>query len=124
MTLRDYVRRRIDEQGLQRKDITQRGSDHISAGYINDILSGKADNPTVKKLKALAVVLDVSEDEIFDVARGKNTPLGESERLVKRITEKFPLLGEKDKAEVRPFLKATLNIIDAKIRARKGINHA
>jgi transcriptional regulator with XRE-family HTH domain len=75
--LADYVRRIRSLKGLSQNDV-ERGSrsgglDGISSAYIGQIEVRQVlgDSLTAKKLSALARGLHVSEDEIFDVARGK-----------------------------------------------------
>lgn len=78
-TLAQYLKRNMDEKGLSVKDVQRMSGEDIKVSYINDILSGRSTNPSVKKLKALARGAGVDEDEIFDVARGKQ-PAKKSER--------------------------------------------
>ena len=70
-TLAAYVTRIIKEKGLKHHEVTEIAGGEITEGYVRGIMSGKARNPSVDKLKALARGLGVSEDEIFRVARGR-----------------------------------------------------
>jgi transcriptional regulator with XRE-family HTH domain len=65
-----YVRRVLKEKGLSYAEVEARSEGAISDSYIGNIVTGSVGSVTVAKLKALARGLDVSEDEIFAIARG------------------------------------------------------
>lgn len=69
-TLAQYVARVISEKNLRHHEVKEISGGEITDGYVRGIMTGKARNPSVDKLKALALGLGVSEDEIFRVARG------------------------------------------------------
>jgi len=69
-TLAQYVCRVVKERGLKHQQVREMSGRKITDGYVRGIMTGKAKNPSVDKLKALARGLGVSEDEIFRVARG------------------------------------------------------
>lgn len=69
-TLAQYVTRIIKEKDLTHQEVRRLARGKITDGYVRGLMTGKARNPSVDKLKALAVGLGVSEDEIFRVARG------------------------------------------------------
>lgn len=69
-TLAEYVARIISEKNLKHHEVKDISGGEITDGYVRGIMSGKARNLSVDKLKALAQGLGVSEDEIFRVARG------------------------------------------------------
>ena len=69
-TLAQYVARIIKEKDLKHHEVKELSGGRITDGYVRGIMTGKASNPSVDKLKALAQGLGVSEDEIFRVARG------------------------------------------------------
>ena len=69
-TLAQYVARVIKEKELTHQEVRKLARDKITDGYVRGIMTGKATNVSVDKLKALARGLGVSEDEIFRVARG------------------------------------------------------
>lgn len=77
-TLAQYVTRIIKEKRLKHHEVSQFSGGEITDGYIRGIMTGKANNPSVKKLQALARGLSVDEDEIFRVAR-RATPYGTSQ---------------------------------------------
>lgn len=70
-TLADYVARVIKENNLTHREVELMSGGKITDGYVRGIMTGKAKNPSVAKLKALARGLGVSEEEIFKVARGE-----------------------------------------------------
>jgi len=69
-TLAQYVCRVVKERGLKHHEVREMSGGKITDGYVRGIMTGKAKNPSVDKLRALARGLGVSEDEIFKVARG------------------------------------------------------
>lgn len=69
-TLSQYVSRVIAEKGLSLSEVKLISGAKITDGYIRSIMKGRAKNPSVEKLKALALGLGVAEEEIFRVARG------------------------------------------------------
>jgi transcriptional regulator with XRE-family HTH domain len=75
-TLADFVRRVRNEKGLSLLDVQRNSRGQIAGSYVSRIENGiaDADGVTPKKLQALAQGLQVSEDEVFDIARGK--PVG------------------------------------------------
>jgi transcriptional regulator with XRE-family HTH domain len=105
-TLGEYVSRIMEEKNLRVKEIERRAGGVISDSYITNITNGLAKNLTVEKLKALAIGLDVDEEELFKVARGvpiegmslktftqlMNKVAGNSEliRIVKALTKAKP----------------------------------
>lgn len=72
-TLAQYVTRILKEKGLTPQEVKELSGGKITDGYVRGITGGKAKNPSVLKLKALARGLDVDEDELFNVARGLTT---------------------------------------------------
>jgi|SRR6185369_6475960 len=69
-SLAQYVTRVIKEKDLTHDEVKHLSSGRITDGYVRGIITGKATNLSVDKLRALALGLGVSEDEIFRVARG------------------------------------------------------
>lgn len=72
--LADYVRRIRADRGLSLNDVAnkarQKGK-QISSGYVSQIENRYIVSVTTVKLQALAAGLDISEEEVFSVARGK-----------------------------------------------------
>ena len=74
--LADYVRRIMNESRLSYRDIEEKAlktGHFISNGYVSKIVSGAAQNISVEKLRALAAGLNRPEEEVFAVARVRNT---------------------------------------------------
>ena len=69
-TLGEYVKRILQEKQLTMTDVEQRSERRIADAYVSNIVKGIAANPSVDKLKALAVGLGEAEDDVFKVARG------------------------------------------------------
>ena len=73
-SLAQYVQRILHEKNLKHNDVEERsrhnGDKGIAHASIGQIVNGIAKNPSVSKLKALAVGLDEPEDDLFNVARG------------------------------------------------------
>src|SRR5215475_2675443 len=68
--LGDYIREVTDRKDLSDREVARRSRSGITPSYIGNIKNGRVDNPSVKKLQALARGLGVPEDELFRVARG------------------------------------------------------
>jgi transcriptional regulator with XRE-family HTH domain len=71
--LADYVRRVRSEKRFSLQDVQRNSRNQIAGSYVSKIENGfaDADGVTPKKLQALALGLQVPEEEIFAVARGK-----------------------------------------------------
>lgn len=78
--LSDYVRRVRKEKGFSTTDVENQSGRRISDAYVTRIENGQIRNVSPEKLSALAKGLEVSEDELFAVARGK--AIGEPETPV------------------------------------------
>jgi transcriptional regulator with XRE-family HTH domain len=72
--LSNYVARVLKEKRLSLRDVQVMSDSRITDAYVGSILRGRASNPSVEKLQALARGLGVDEDEIFRVARGVTGP--------------------------------------------------
>lgn len=68
--LAKYIARVLREKRLSLRDVQAMSDSKITDAYVGSILRGRASNPSVEKLQALARGLGVDEDEIFRVARG------------------------------------------------------
>jgi len=65
-----YVARIMKQKGLKQRDIESRSGGEITDGYVSNILSGAADNPSAQKMKALARGLGVDPRALFEAACG------------------------------------------------------
>lgn len=99
-TLARYVARVIQEKDLKHHEVKKMSGGGITDGYVRGILTGKATNLSVQKLKALARGLGVSEDEIFRVARG------------------LPLEGEGSPQEQPVSYRVIVNLMSASLKNR------
>jgi transcriptional regulator with XRE-family HTH domain len=68
--LGEHVKRVMKLKGLTQKDVQRLSGGRITDGYVASISIGRACNPSVDKLKALADGLGVDMDELFHVACG------------------------------------------------------
>jgi transcriptional regulator with XRE-family HTH domain len=69
-TLGRYVRRVMGEKQFTMREVEKRSGHAIADAYVANIVRGIAVNPSVDKLKALAVGLGEPEEAVFKVARG------------------------------------------------------
>ena len=120
--LADYVRRIRKEKGLSLKDVEEQSGRRISKGYISQIENRYYINPTRDKLIALALGLGVTEDEIFDIARGKPAAeeSGSEEKDPTRKTlEKLPLKFDRTipglPADKRVNVAALIELLDREL---------
>jgi transcriptional regulator with XRE-family HTH domain len=103
-----YVRRVLKEKNLSYADVEERSQGAISDSYIGNIVTATVGSVTVSKLQALARGLDVSEDEIFAIARGKS-PVDLRDFQKSRFAmlfEKYKTLSGEDQEEIIILLKA------------------
>lgn len=74
--LASYVRRIMVDKRISSYKVAKASGDAIEQSYVNRIKNGANTNPSPAKLRALAKGLGVSEEELFNVARGIS-PSGE-----------------------------------------------
>lgn len=79
-TLGQYVSRVMRQKGLSQRDVMLRAGEEITGSYISGIVSGKLNNLSVSKLKALARGLDESPIELFAAASGEAVPEANSQQ--------------------------------------------
>ena len=128
--LASYVKRVRSEKGLSTTDVERQsrhgGAKGISDAYVTRIENGYVTNVSPAKLSALARGLQVSEDEIFAVARGKPTgpmtPTDFLSALEAMGVEHFQAFGgverltDEDRQEIVGVIEA---VIEQKLK-RKG----
>jgi transcriptional regulator with XRE-family HTH domain len=68
--LGEYVKWVMKLKGLTQKDVERMSDGRITGAYVGSITTGRAGNPSVEKIKALAAGLGVDVDELFHVACG------------------------------------------------------
>jgi transcriptional regulator with XRE-family HTH domain len=76
--LSEYVKQVMKLKKLTQKDVQRLSGNKITDGYVASIAIGRARNPSVDKLKALATGLGVELDEIFHVACGNRDRIDRS----------------------------------------------
>jgi transcriptional regulator with XRE-family HTH domain len=80
-TLREWVKRKLAETGYSHAMVAKRAKlqgHKLSAGYVNNLAQGDADNPSAKVMKAIAAGFGVSLDEVIDTVFGKPISAEES----------------------------------------------
>lgn len=113
--LADYLRQKLND-GATLRGIEERSEGGITHSYLSKLLSGAASNPSRDKLKAIALGLGVSEDEVFAAAQGRTR--SESEVFNSEIylmLKGYDELSDNDKSELLP----TVRMLSAEIRRRR-----
>lgn len=109
-TLSDYVRRiSASKPGMSHVKIAERAKKldgTLSAGYVNSVIQGHVKSPKVETLQNLALGLGEPEDDLFEVARGKQLSDDAAFRIgvFAMLHREFQKLSDKDKAAVQPFI--------------------
>ncbi|HLG13380.1 MAG TPA: helix-turn-helix domain-containing protein [Blastocatellia bacterium] len=67
--LAGYINRVIKQKGLTRRQIQQRCG--ISSGYLSDLTTGRAENPSVDLIAVIAKGIDVEVEEVIEVILGR-----------------------------------------------------
>lgn len=121
-TLQDYVRRIVAEKGLSHVKVAQRAKrlgGKLSAGYVNSIIQGHVSNPGIETLKQLALGLGEPEEELFEVARGKqlSDDANYKESYFATIYAEFRRLPEADKRELRPMIELIKKEIQRRLKS-------
>lgn len=110
-TLQDYVNKVFDEtEGLSEVKASNRATrlkHKISPGYISNIRTGKAKNPTIELLQGLAAAIGRPEDDVIAIARGKQlSQHGEfQESLFAVLWNEYKQLTATQKKEVRHLVE-------------------
>lgn len=106
--LSEYVRQVMKLKGLTQKDVQRLSGGKITDGYVASISIGRARNPSVEKLQALADGLGVDPDVLFHIASGMPEPLPEK-RKSSPAAELLMILETVQKAVVIPEVTEILN---------------
>jgi transcriptional regulator with XRE-family HTH domain len=117
-SLAEFVRRVRNEKRLSLNDVQRQSGNQIANSYVSRIENGIVTNVTPEKLKALAKGLQVSEEEIFAVVRGKSPAdnpnfkkwkfaslFDEAEQLTPEQMVRFEILMEMARREVQRMLQ-------------------
>jgi transcriptional regulator with XRE-family HTH domain len=99
--LGEYVKRVMKLKGLTQKDVQRVSGGRITDGYVASISIGRACNPSVDKIKALADGLGVDVDELFHVACGLPKDMEEREKI-SHTSDPLMILETVRKAVVNP----------------------
>jgi transcriptional regulator with XRE-family HTH domain len=108
--LSDYVRRIAAEKGLSHVKIADRAKalgGTLSPGYVNSIIQGHVKSPKVETLQNLALGLGEPEEDLFEIARGKQLSDDAAFRLgvFAMLHRECQKLSEADKEAVKPFVE-------------------
>jgi transcriptional regulator with XRE-family HTH domain len=129
-TLADYVRRIRLEKHLSLNDVVRQSDNQIANSHVSRIENGLTTNITTEKLRSLAKGLGVPEDEIFSVARGKQSEPMTRERFFAELmamgVEDFhaakgtTALTPADMEEILAVVRSTAKtMVEQKIKAKK-----
>lgn len=119
MSLSEFVRTALREKNLTPNDVHKKSRRQISGGYVSDILNEKTTNPTVLKLKALAVGLGVSEELVFRVARGLPLENTENPQHVELI-QKYESLSPRRQEEALRMLELLSDLSQGDVAKEKS----
>ena len=108
-TLSDYVRRIAAAKSVSHVKIAERAKHlggTLSAGYVNSVIQGHVKSPKVETLQSLALGLGEPEDDVFEVARGKQLADDAGFRIgvFAMLHREFQKLSDEDKKAVQPFI--------------------
>jgi transcriptional regulator with XRE-family HTH domain len=104
-SLADYVRRIRNEKDLSLAQICAGSRGQISKTHINRIENGTVNRVSLIKLRALALGLDVPEDDLIAVAQGK-LPLTDATKNEARLLSYFRQLAANRQEDVLVMLQA------------------
>jgi transcriptional regulator with XRE-family HTH domain len=112
-SLADYVRRVRNEKNLSLTQVSARSHGRIGKTHINRIENGTVARVSLIKLRALALGLDVSEDDLIAVAQGK-LPRTEATKNEAMLLSCFRQLSAAHQEGVLVMLHALAKRIPAK----------
>ena len=122
LSLSEFIQRILSEENLTQRQLVERAEQKgfkITQSYISQILNGTSNNVTIEKLQALAAGLNRPEEELFDVARGGGTKMGDRSHLdatISSLLVKFRQLPDQDKNEINILLKALDREIEERLK--------
>jgi transcriptional regulator with XRE-family HTH domain len=116
-SLADYVRRIRNEKNLSLAQVSSRSHGRIGKTHINRIENGTVVRVSLMKLRALALGLDVPEDDLIAVAQGKLPPT-EATRNEAKLLSYFRQLSADRQEDVLVMLQALARRITAKADKR------
>ncbi len=104
-SLADYVRRIRNEKNLSLAQVSSRSRGRIGKTHINRIENGTVARVSLIKLRALALGLDVPEDDLIAVAQGKLPPI-DATKSEARLLRYFRQLGTERQEDVLVMMQA------------------
>ena len=114
-SLADYVRRIRNEKNLSLAQVSSRSHGRIGKTHINRIENGTVVRVSLMKLRALALGLDVPEDDLVAVAQGK-PPRTEATKNEAKLLIYFRQLSAPHQQDVLAMLQALASRIPAKAK--------
>ena len=118
-----FVTRILNEKKLSLSDVERKTHKAISDSYLSFIIQDKGVNLTLRKLRALAQGLGVSEAMILEAACGiplagatTNSAAGEFADLV----YKYERLSDQDKSDLLPMLQILRREIERRLGSNNG----
>ena len=104
-SLADYVRRIRNEKDLSLAQVSAQSHGRIGKTHINRIENGTVNRVSLTKLRALALGLDVPEDDLIAVAQGK-PPRTEATKNEAKLLSYFRQLSANRQEDVLVILRA------------------
>ena len=120
--LADYVRRVMKQKQLKLRDVERRSGGDITNGYISGIITGRINNLSLEKLKALAKGLDVDVHELFSAAMGEPAQAADAP-LTYSHSDLHWLLGVLQQAAINPvIMKMLQELVEMTPREREMVS--
>jgi transcriptional regulator with XRE-family HTH domain len=116
-SLADYVRSVRNEKNLSLTQVSSRSHGGIGKTHINRIENGTVVRVSLMKLQALALGLDVPEDDLIAVAQGK-PPLNHATQNERELLSYFRQLSAAHKEDVLGTVQALTKRVSAKANKR------
>lgn len=85
--LADFIREKMKEQNLSSYDVARRSKGRITAGTVLKILNQDVRSSSIETIQALAVGLNVPEEDLLRIARG--LPIDKDDTIYQRLAEHF-----------------------------------
>lgn len=103
--LRDWVRKKLKEKKLTHILVAKRAQKlgyKLSPAFTGTIVNEMNDSVSVRKLQAFAAGLGESEDEVFDIARGKQVADEDKYKssIFARMHREYSALPKEDRQEL------------------------
>ena len=119
-TLQDWVNRKLRETGFSHAKVSERAKRQghkISAGYINNLAQGDADNPSAKLMKGIAAGFGVPVEEVIAVVFGE--PLADDRAFQKSdfaaLAQAYESLPPDIQRQKRPLLEMLIREINREV---------